>query len=117
MQIRADDGAQVSEHVLPALIRISGERLSSDIMVLNFGLHFNSHSRAQQYLHHISAVATFFEQHKVSAAVAAACPVVNHPGHDYAPSSRVSHVDSIDNQTTDAMPSSNQCCLGLTSCC
>ncbi len=64
--MRADDGAQVSEHVLPALMKVGGGGLAADLMVLNFGLHFNTQSRAQQYLWHIDAVLKFVEGHKVS---------------------------------------------------
>jgi hypothetical protein len=59
----------VSEHVLPALIKVGGDRLAADLMVLNFGLHFNTQSRSQQYLWHIGAVAKFVQKHQVSMAV------------------------------------------------
>lgn len=68
-QVRADDGGQVSEHVLPALMKVNGELLAGDLMVLNFGLHFNTQSGSQQYLWHIDAVAKFVEKHKVSMSV------------------------------------------------
>lgn len=67
---------QVAEHVLPALMKVHGGRLPSDVMVLNFGLHFNSKIRAQQYIFHIDSVAKFFGQHKVCVAAQTVHPVV-----------------------------------------
>lgn len=67
VQIRADDGQQVTQHVLPALMAVRGPAFADDVLVLNFGLHFGGHKDQAQYKAHIGLVSAFHAQHKVGA--------------------------------------------------
>lgn len=66
MQVRSDDGDDLTQHVLPALQKLHGDGLASDILVLNFGLHFNVHKHREVYIAHIDRVAMYVNKHRVS---------------------------------------------------
>lgn len=62
--VRSDNGDDLTQHVLPALQKIHGDSLASDILVLNFGLHFDVRKDREVYIAHIDRVAAYVNQHK-----------------------------------------------------